>query len=334
MDLRRADAHGWRYAVRTAGSQLAFPRALNALFRGGPKSSMPPNKSAYDVIQYEIQELGNDIRSNLSEEELKQIPAYKLQWLTSDKDYASEFGDVYKVNTNNKTKIVAVDPNGGLLIFFESSITSAALHAPVLYPKASEDGSLGLRGGEALRLSSAGPCRASNPYADLALLDAEGDGIPLSMTDPGEGDILFAYCPSSGLLVPGMIHEEEKKGRRSSLMEMALSLPKGERAFVLNEGRDSLVTASLPSDSSDRLRLLPRLSVMSWLMSSGSRAAQESREYDVEGNGEFFVLRHRLGGPSLRGRFKGADKEIDDISWKVAITGLGGIIGGYDLEEE
>lgn len=205
---------------------------------------------------------------------------------------------------------------------------------PHAFPRAMEDGSLGLRGGEALRLSSAGPCRASNPYADLALLDAEGEGMPLSMMDPGEGDILFAYLPGSGLLVPGRVHENEKKGRRSSLMEMAFPLPKGERAFVLNEGRDSLVTASLPSDSSDRLRLVPRVSVVSWLLSCGSRAVQSAQEYDVEPQGEFFVLRHRLGGPSLRGRFKGSANESDDVSWKVAITGLGGIIGGYDLEEE
>jgi hypothetical protein len=110
---------------------------------------MPPNKSAYDVIQYEIQELGNDIRSNLSEGELKQIPAYQLQWLTSDEDYASEFGDVYEVNVNNETKIVAVDPNGGLLIFFEpenpSPMPPSVSVSTSICPKRSRMGASGCR---------------------------------------------------------------------------------------------------------------------------------------------------------------------------------------------
>ena len=198
------------------------------------------------------------------------------------------------------------------------------------FPVAREDMSLGLRGGEALRLAAAGPCRAANQYADLALVDHDGEGLPMSRMNPGDGDILCAYCPKSGILIPGrMMQDKHRHG-----LELARPAPKGERAFVLDEGLGSLVTASLPSDGGDKLRILPRVAIMSWLLSCASRAAEEAKEYDVEPSGEFFVLRRRGGGPVLRGRFKGAANEMDDISWKVATVGLGGIIDGYDLEEE
>jgi hypothetical protein len=117
-------------------------------------------------------------------------------------------------------------------------------------------------------------------------------------------------------------------------LELAMPAPKGERAFVLDEGLGSLVTASLPSDGGDKLKILPRVAILSWLLSCASRAAEEAKEYDVEPSGELFVLKRRGGGPALRGRLKGASNEMDDISWKVATAGLGGLVDGYDLEEE
>lgn len=196
-------------------------------------------------------------------------------------------------------------------------------------PRARDDGSLGLVGGEALRLGAEGPCRARNEYADLALLDAEGEGMPLARMDFAEGDILCAYFPASGLVIPG------RAGRttRGYEMEPATRCPGGERAFILTEPMNALVTASLPS-SGDRIPILPRLGLTSWLMACGSRAAEDAREYDVDHGGEFFVIRRRGGSPILRGRFKGGDNEHEDVSWRIATLGLGGLIGDYDLERE
>jgi len=89
-------------------------------YRGGPESTMPKG-TAFDVINYEISELGNDISFELSKKELKTISANNLQWLTKKQSQAREYGKTSFIEVNN-FRIIAKDNYGGLLIEIKENI--------------------------------------------------------------------------------------------------------------------------------------------------------------------------------------------------------------------
>lgn len=82
-------------------------------YRGGPASAMPEG-TALDVIKYEREELGNNIKVTPGTK-LDQIPAKSLQWVTLKPEDASEYGDTNEIIFDHY-KIVAKDNYGGLLI--------------------------------------------------------------------------------------------------------------------------------------------------------------------------------------------------------------------------
>jgi len=82
-------------------------------YRGGGDGSMPKGVTAQEVVDYEVKELGNNIKVE-NGVDLKQYPSESLQWLSTTKKGAKQFGDVQE-KTGNFT-ILAKDPYGGVLV--------------------------------------------------------------------------------------------------------------------------------------------------------------------------------------------------------------------------
>ena len=83
-------------------------------FRGGSESSMPKNRTAKDVIDYEVKELGNALEVSLYID-LAIIPAQNLSWVTKSESTARRYGTVSKFQIGNH-RIIAKDGMGGFLI--------------------------------------------------------------------------------------------------------------------------------------------------------------------------------------------------------------------------
>ena len=86
---------------------------MKKLYRGGGFQKMPYNLTATDIINYEINELGNDI-TVVSGIDTDIITSERLLWLAETRKYASEFGQVDEFTGNYR--ILAKDTMGGLLI--------------------------------------------------------------------------------------------------------------------------------------------------------------------------------------------------------------------------
>ena len=74
--------------------------------------------TAYDVIRYEEEELGNN--NNVSQAilaALKKIPAPGIVWVTKNKEDAKVYGDdVQEVPLDEGSRIIGEDGDGGYLI--------------------------------------------------------------------------------------------------------------------------------------------------------------------------------------------------------------------------
>jgi hypothetical protein len=86
----------------------------NVWWRGGSPSEMPRGVSAYDIIQYEREDLRNDITPLLPEHELKRIPASHLLWVCRERKTAQGYGKPCKI-VGHFTPI-ARDNYGGFLV--------------------------------------------------------------------------------------------------------------------------------------------------------------------------------------------------------------------------
>jgi hypothetical protein len=85
-------------------------------YRGGPESAPPAGKTALDIINYEVKELGNqDIKVHLSDSELRNIPSENTRWFATSQEAAKEYGKVSKEKIG-KYRIIAEDSNGGVLL--------------------------------------------------------------------------------------------------------------------------------------------------------------------------------------------------------------------------
>lgn len=99
------------------------------LYRGGGEggTSFLRGLSAQDLINYETQELGNDIKifPNVT---LSNYPANRCIWVTTKKENATEYGEVKKVGKAKNYKFLARDNYGGYLVFpkYRESLQEAA----------------------------------------------------------------------------------------------------------------------------------------------------------------------------------------------------------------
>lgn len=186
-----------------------------------------------------------------------------------------------------------------------------------------EGGVLPLGEGEGLRLGSGD---RHNDFGDVSLVGCDGQGFPPMTDDPEEGDILLAMF-EDGRVLPG---KAIRMGRRLG-MELASEPKEGKRAFVLDEDGKRLATVSLASDGSSTLRMLPKISMASWLHSMGSKALAKQSRYSAKSDKDGFVITDRKTGDSYRGALKGVENELGDIEWRVATGGLGAVLSQYKL---
>jgi len=95
-------------------------------YRGGPSSEPPRGMTAADVVRYEREELGNNIAVEKGVD-LTRYPSESLQWLSPNEEYAAEFGDVSPAELPKGAKILARDPDGGVLVGSENLSRSASV---------------------------------------------------------------------------------------------------------------------------------------------------------------------------------------------------------------
>ena len=109
-----------------APGEAATPKtAAQSLFRGGGEGAMPKGMTAADVLNYERTQLGNADIKPVAGIDLKKIKSDNLQWLTTTKKAASNYGEVAGVKGN--FRVIAKDSEGGVLV--EKKPTAGAFGA-------------------------------------------------------------------------------------------------------------------------------------------------------------------------------------------------------------
>ncbi len=95
--------------------EAATKEITKTFYRGGGEGAVPEAKTAQDILNYEIKELGNADVVAEPGIDLKKIPAKNVQWLTETRKAAAEYGKVQEVKIANY-RIVARDDEGGVLV--------------------------------------------------------------------------------------------------------------------------------------------------------------------------------------------------------------------------
>lgn len=101
--------------AQVAGQKPNIASAAQQIFyRGGGDGSMPKSLTAADIVRYETEDLGNDIKPE-PDVDLSKIPSQRLAWLTENVDDAKRYGKPVAV-VQKGMKVVARDPFGGVLV--------------------------------------------------------------------------------------------------------------------------------------------------------------------------------------------------------------------------
>ncbi|MBU2769253.1 DUF2958 domain-containing protein, partial [Acidithiobacillus ferrivorans] len=96
-------------------------------YRGGPDTSFPAGKTIEDIIDYERNELENDIHiipENMDYQRV--LPVASLQWVTDTKEEAEEYGTAQEVWFNDPV-VIARDSFGGMLVGERKDLDAALL---------------------------------------------------------------------------------------------------------------------------------------------------------------------------------------------------------------
>lgn len=72
--------------------------------------------TAEDVVDYEIEELGNDLRLRIDKSYLKSFPASQILWVGKKASDVRKYGTPYQVNLSGQEIIVGDDGEGGYLV--------------------------------------------------------------------------------------------------------------------------------------------------------------------------------------------------------------------------
>lgn len=100
-----------------------------------------------------------------------------------------------------------------------------------------------------------------NPYLDITASHHPQSGLVVSPSMMRNGDVVILVAEDRSLL-PGHV---SKNGRRTTI-DLPWEQEKGKRFFVLDEGGNGVITATLGCDG-DHVRAIPSVSVRSWLSS-------------------------------------------------------------------
>jgi hypothetical protein len=187
-----------------------------------------------------------------------------------------------------------------------------------------------MSGGQGMSFGNAQGAAAHNEFLDLSMTNAGADDkATLAPAEAEDGDVVVTLWPRSRVLIPGRMRVS---GRRMAV-ELAGEQPDGERCFVMDEAGEGLITISMRADGMEMARVAPRLALVSWLVSSKSPVAA--------GLASRFVLEERPLGRVIvadtsTGRMyevsASGRTEVDDVRWSLAVAGIAGIAGRYDVE--
>jgi hypothetical protein len=174
-----------------------------------------------------------------------------------------------------------------------------------------------------------------NSFADLTLADGPaGLGVPLSLSSLSKEDIVMTLWPEDGRIIPGRIIGTDKR----YLLELAESQDKGKRCFVLDEKCRSLLTASLSSDSSMHVRLLPPVAISSWMIATGAEPVLDARRsFVMEQDEDCFIITDMARGKKYVGFLTQQDAEDRKceaglIERMLMTVGIGAILPNYGLK--
>jgi hypothetical protein len=173
-------------------------------------------------------------------------------------------------------------------------------------------------------------------FADISLSDrAPGIGLPFHMRDVRDGEIVNTVWPGSKRVIPAKVIE----GKKRVLLELAESQEKGKRCFVLNEPCTAILTASLPSNGSDRVLAIHPMAFGSWLeMANATASRGRSDRFDLELGIDGFTIVDKKRSKKYSGKFySGVESdnlgvEILNIERLLFSRGLGAILPVYKLK--
>lgn len=168
-----------------------------------------------------------------------------------------------------------------------------------------------------------------NEFADMSRLNNPSlkSGCVLSGRELVEGDIVVTAWPHKKSFVPALV-----SGPRS--LELTEPVDAMSRCFVMDDDM-CLMTASLSSDGSNFLRVLPPDAIVSWLFSMGSQAIrQKSNRFSVSPNDDgTFAISDSKKNRTYSGKFKTDrhDVELESLDFLLDNGGLWSVLSQYRL---
>ncbi len=178
-----------------------------------------------------------------------------------------------------------------------------------------------------------------NDFADLSLIQGDSPGLSIASGALVDGDMVLTVWPKEGKLIPGRISME---GMRLAA-DVAEAQKKGERCFVVDEHGKSVLTVSLASDGTTRVRLLPPMAMDSWLFAAGSKAMKlQAERFSLAHKGRRFIVTDNKNGSRYAGAFKNDPEcnperwmlENQRVTWLLSSRGLSGILPNYQLSKD
>jgi len=169
-----------------------------------------------------------------------------------------------------------------------------------------------------------------NKFSDLSLVPESSSKRGASLSDYGidEDDIVLTAWPKSRKILPALVLRPE----RHFILELVDDGQNGERCFVLDED-GGIITASLASNGSEFLRVLPQLAFDSWLSASGCKNARRSR-FSVKDHENKILIEDFEDGRTYLTSYATEKKDLErqGMECLLAHGGLGAVIPKYELE--
>lgn len=175
----------------------------------------------------------------------------------------------------------------------------------------------------------------SKPY-DLCLSECPSMlGVKAALRELEDEEIVMTLWPSSKKACPARVH---RAGKRVWL-DLAEEQDKEGRCFVFDEGWNELVAVSQPIIEG-QAPTVSHCGVGSWLCATGSKAASwSSGRFEIEPDGDAFIVKDSKTGRGYRGKFKTEGPESQRMEMvflerRLASKGIGGLIPSYKLAKE
>ncbi len=196
------------------------------------------------------------------------------------------------------------------------------------------DNSINLSSKEKLSFGKSKDCKSYNDFADLSLNDKEEEnGIKISAKSIKPNTIVSTLW-NGKRVIPAMIVLE---GRNLNV-ELPFRMEKNQRCFILDEEAEALLTISLGSNGSDKVRILPPIALNSWLISVGSESGKKiSDRFDITFIENMFKIADHKLNKVYFGRLNhevglGQNNEMRTLTMLLNNYGLGGILALRKLE--